>query len=99
MSWSSDDSCSVVLVLDWYPFLFVVNTGGWLATWLNYVSVAVTSTAFIPTTYGSVNDISLDSPSVLTMMNQPKPKPQHCVRKHTVHMLNTSNIQKADNQL
>jgi len=77
----------------------VFRIGGWFATWVNYVSVALTSTAFIPTTYASVNDISLDSPSVLTMMNQPKPKPQHCVRKHTVHMLNTSNIPQADNDL
>jgi len=72
--------------------LFKIGT--WMAAWVNYLTVAITSTTFLPTHASIHGDVAI-VPPVLTM-SQSKPKPQHCVRKHIVHMLKVENVQKAD---
>lgn len=69
--------------------------GSWIGAWVNYATVSITSTSFIPQTFANVHGDGDINDRVMTM-SKPKPKPQHCVRKHIVRMLKVENVDKSD---
>lgn len=74
-----------------------MRIGTWLVTWFNYLTVAITSTAFIPSSFAAEFDNAIDAPPpVLTMTI---PKPEHCVKKHSVQFLDVSNIDNSDSDM